>query len=127
MPNDGSVKLENLTTSHGTLVVAGPNSRKVLQKLTKADLSNEAFPWLTAQNIYVGVAPLRAMRVNFVGELGWELHHPIEYQRHIFEQLMDAGQEFDIGQCGMRAMDSLRIEKSYRMWGQDLTREYTIF
>ncbi len=127
LPNDGSVKLENLTTSHGTLVVAGPNSRKVLQKLTKADLSNEAFPWLTAQNIYVGVAPLRAMRVNFVGELGWELHHPIEYQRHIFEQLMDAGQEFDIGQCGMRAMDSLRIEKSYRMWGQDLTREYTIF
>ena len=127
LPDDGSVKLENLTTSHGTLVVAGPNSRKVLQKLTKSDLSNEAFPWLTAQNIYVGVAPLRAMRVNFVGELGWELHHPIEYQRHIFEQLMDAGQEFDIGQCGMRAMDSLRIEKSYRMWGQDLTREYTIF
>ena len=127
LPNDNSVQLENLTTSHGTLVIAGPNSRNVLQKITQADLSNQSFPWLTARDIYVGLAPLRAMRVNFVGELGWELHHPIEYQRHIFDRLMDAGQELDIGQCGMRAMDSLRIEKSYRMWGQDLTREYTIF
>ena len=59
-------------------------------------------------------------------ELGWELHHPIEYQRHIFGELMRAGAAFDIGQCGMRAMDSLRIEKSYRMWGQDLTRDYTV-
>ncbi len=126
LPNDQSVQLENLTTSYATLVVAGPNSRAVLQKVTKADLSTESFPWLTAQNTYVGLAPVTAMRVNFVGELGWELHHPIEYQRHIFEQLMNAGEEFNIGQCGMRAMDSLRIEKSYRMWGQDLTREYTI-
>ena len=125
-PADHSVQVENLTTSYATLVVAGPNSRKVLQKLTQTDLSSEAFPWLTAQDIYVGLAPLRAMRVNFVGELGWELHHPIEYQRHIFEQLMNAGEEFNIGQCGMRAMDSLRIEKSYRMWGQDLTREYSM-
>ena len=66
------------------------------------------------------------MRINFVGELGWEIHHPVEYQRHIFLELLRAGAEFDIGQCGMRAMDSLRIEKSYRMWAQDLTREYTI-
>ena len=126
-PDDNSVSLENLTTKYATLVVAGPNSRSVLQKLTRSDLSNESFPWLTARNIHLGVAPLLAMRASFVGELGWELHHPIEYQRHIFEALMDAGSEFDIGQCGMRAMDSLRIEKSYRMWGQDLTREYSIF
>ncbi len=124
--SDNSVQIENLTTQHATLVVAGPNSRAVLQKLTEADLSNSAFPWLSARKLHIGVAPLLAMRVNFVGELGWELHHPIEYQRHIFEALMDAGSEFDIGQCGMRAMDSLRIEKSYRMWGQDLTREYSI-
>ncbi|MDE0202658.1 MAG: aminomethyltransferase family protein, partial [Rhodospirillaceae bacterium] len=60
-------------------------------------------------------------------ELGWEIHHPVEYQRHIFLELLRAGAEFDIGQCGMRAMDSLRIEKSYRMWGQDLTIEYSAF
>ncbi len=126
LPNDKSVVLSNDTTQYGTLVIAGPNSRKVLQKVTRTDLSNDSFKWLTGRNINVGGAQATALRVSFVGELGWELHHPIEYQRHIFDRLMDAGQEYNIGQCGMRAMDSLRIEKSYRMWGQDLTREYTI-
>ncbi len=126
LPEDGSVRLENLTTSHGTLVLAGPHARDVLAQLTDSNLSNDGFPWLSSQHIHVGLAPVRAMRVNFVGELGWEIHHPIEYQRHIFEELVRAGADFGIGQCGMRAMDSLRIEKSYRMWGQDLTREYTV-
>jgi len=125
LPEGGSVRLENLTTSDGVLVLVGPRAREVLAKATDADLSNEAFPWLSGRHILIGPAPVRAMRVNFVGELGWELHHPIEYQRHIFEALMAAGAEFGIGQCGMRAMDSLRIEKSYRMWGQDLTRDYS--
>ncbi len=127
LPSDGGVRLDNVTGRHGVLVLVGPRSRDVLAKLTDADLSGAAFPWLTGQHILVGVAPVRAMRVNFVGELGWELHHPIEYQRHIFEALMQAGEEFGIGQCGMRAMDSLRMEKTYRMWGQDLTRDYTVF
>jgi dimethylglycine dehydrogenase len=127
LPEDGSVTLDNITARYGVLVVVGPHARDVLAKLTDADISNEAFPWLTAQEILVGVAPVRAMRVNFVGELGWELHHPIEYQDHLFDALMDAGAEFNIGLCGMRAMDSLRIEKSYRMWGQDLTTEYSAF
>jgi len=126
LPGDGSVRLDNLTTSHATLVVAGPNARAVLSKITEADLDNGAFPWLTGQHTHVGLAPVRLMRINFVGELGWEIHHPIEYQRHIFLELLRVGSEFGIGQCGMRAMDSLRIEKSYRMWAQDLTREYTI-
>ena len=126
MPRDGSVTIRDLTTSHATLVVAGPNSRAVLQKITDADLANEHFKWLSCRNTWVGMAPVRLLRVNFVGELGWEIHHPVEYQRHIFAELMKAGAEFNIGQCGMRAMDSLRIEKSYRMWGQDLTREYTV-
>ena len=126
LPADGSVRLENLTTSHATLVVAGPNARAVLSKITDADLDSSAFPWLTGQHTHVGLAPVRLMRINFVGELGWEIHHPVEYQRHIFLELLRAGSAFEIGQCGMRAMDSLRIEKSYRMWAQDLTREYTI-
>jgi dimethylglycine dehydrogenase len=127
LPADGGVRLDNVTTAHGVLVLVGPRARDVLAKLADADLSATAFPWLTGQHILVGLAPIRAMRVNFVGELGWELHHPIEYQRHLFEALMKAGEEFGIGQCGMRAMDSLRMEKTYRMWGQDLTRDYTVF
>ena len=127
LPDNGSVTLNNITTSHGVLVLVGPRSRDILSKVTDADLSNEAFPWLTGQQIHVGVAPTLALRVNFVGELGWELHHPIEYQNHIFDALMAAGEEYGIGLCGMRAMDSLRIEKSYRMWGQDLTTEYSVF
>ncbi len=125
-PTDGSVRIDNVTGRHGVLVLVGPRARDVLVKLTDADLTNTAFPWLTGQHILVGLAPVRAMRVNFVGELGWELHHPIEYQHHLFDALMEAGREFGMGLCGMRAMDSLRIEKSYRMWAQDLTREYTI-
>jgi dimethylglycine dehydrogenase len=125
LPADGGVRLDNITTAHGVLVLVGPRSRDILAELTDADLSNEAFPWLTGQHITVGLAPVRAMRLNFVGELGWELHHPIEYQNHIFDLLVEAGEAHGLGMCGMRAMDSLRIEKSYRMWGQDLTREYS--
>ncbi len=126
LPGDGSVAVENVTTAHGVLVLVGPRAREVLAKLTDADLSNAAFPWLSGQFIGLGLAQVRAMRINFVGALGWELHHPIEYQNHIFDALMAAGEEFGIAPVGMRAMDSLRIEKSYRMWGQDLTRDYTL-
>ena len=87
---DGAT-IENITTAHGVLVLAGPRSRDILAAVTDADLSNEAFPWLTAQPISIGVAPTVAMRVNFVGELGWELHHPIEYQNRIFDALVEAG------------------------------------
>ncbi|MFQ6018960.1 MAG: FAD-dependent oxidoreductase, partial [Kiloniellaceae bacterium] len=127
LPDDGSVTVNNITTSYGVLVLAGPRSRDILSKVTDADLSNGAFPWLTGRHINVGLAPVRAMRINFVGDLGWEIHHPIEYQHHIFDVLMEAGREHGLGLTGMRAMDSLRIEKTYRMWGQDLTREYSIF
>ena len=92
MPNDRSVTFENLTNSIGVLVVAGPKSRDLLNKISNADFSNKAFPWLSAQKIDVGLAPSIAMRMNFVGELGWELHHPIEYQNHIFDRLMEAGE-----------------------------------
>ncbi|MEX0583294.1 MAG: aminomethyltransferase family protein, partial [Sneathiella sp.] len=127
LPGDGSVRLDNVTTAHGVLVLAGPKSRDILRKITDVDLSNNGFKWLTGQHITVGLAPCRALRVNFVGDLGWELHHPIEYQNHIYDAIVKAGEEFGLGMCGMRAMDSLRLEKNYRMWGQDLTREYSVF
>jgi dimethylglycine dehydrogenase len=109
----------------GVLVVAGPRSRELLQKITDADLSNTAFPWLSAQEITVGLAPVRALRVNFVGELGWELHHPLAYQLHLWDSIMAAGKEFDVRPFGIRAMDSLRVEKSYRYWRVDLSTEYS--
>jgi len=95
-----------------------------MQKVSKTDFSNEKFKWLSAQNINIGLAPCNAMRVNFVGELGWELHHPIEYQNHIFDKLMEAGKEFNLKPYGIRAMNSLRVEKSYKLVGTELSIEY---
>ena len=125
LPPNGGVRIDNLTQAWGVLVLAGPHSRAILQKITDADLSNEKFPWLSGQEITIGHAPVRALRVNFVGELGWELHHPLTYQNVIFDAIMEAGKEFNIKPFGIRAMDSLRIEKSYKYWRGDLFTEYT--
>ena len=125
MPTDGSVIFEDLTNSNGVLVVAGPKSRELMKKVSTDDFSNENFKWLTAKNVNVGYAPVNAMRVNFVGELGWELHHPIEYQNHIFDKLMEAGKDLGIKPFGIRAMNSLRVEKSYKLVGTELSIEYS--
>ncbi len=127
MPGDGSVQFENLTNAIGVLVVAGPKSRELMQRVSAADVSNEAFPWLTSQDIEVGLSPARAARVNYVGELGWELHHPIDYQNQIFDALMEAGADLGLAPFGIRAMDMLRMEKSYRMVGTELSIEYAAF
>ena len=107
-------------------MLAGPRSRDVLAKLTDTPLDNAAFPWLTGQVAEVGLAvDVYLLRVNFVGSLGWELHFPIEYAHHLFDAIFAAGEAFKIGMVGMRAMESLRLEKSYRMWGSDLSPDYT--
>jgi dimethylglycine dehydrogenase len=126
-PTDGSVRLNPITTRFGVLVLAGPNARKVLQKLTDADLSNEAFPWLSGKEISVGHCSAHALRVNFVGELGWEFHHPIEQQVALFDLLMEAGREFGIRPYGIKAMSSLSIEKSYRLVPRELSIEYNAY
>jgi dimethylglycine dehydrogenase len=127
MPRDGSVQFTQLTGAYGVLVLGGPKARQLLQRVTDSDLSNEAFRWLTAQDIVVGSAPVNAMRVNYVGELGWELHHPIEYQNHIFDALFAAGEDLGLKPFGIRAMDSMRLEKSYRMVGTELSIEYSAY
>jgi dimethylglycine dehydrogenase len=124
-PTDGSVTMENVTTRWGVLILAGPRARDVLERVTDADLSNGAFPWLSAREISIGPAPVRALRINFVGELGWELHHPIEYQIGLYEALTGAGRELGLVDFGLRAMDSLRLEKAYRAWGADINSEVT--
>ncbi|MGQ7794032.1 GcvT family protein [Faunimonas sp. B44] len=127
LPGDGSVQLRPVTTEWGVLVLAGPRSRDVLQKLTSADLSNAAFPWLTGKRIDIGHAQAHALRVNFVGELGWELHHRIETQNAVFDLLMEAGREYGIRPFGIRAMMSMAIEKSYRLVGRELSIEYSAY
>ena len=125
MPTDGSVQFENLTNSKGVLVVSGPKARELMSRVSKDDFSNDNFKWLSAKNINVGNAPVNAMRVNFVGELGWELHHSIEYQNHIFDKLMEAGKDLGLKPYGIRAMNSLRVEKSYKLVGTELSIEYS--
>ena len=127
LPTDGSVTFERLTTAMGVLVLAGPRSREVLSKLTRADLSNEAFPWLTGQKISIGAAPVDALRVNFIGELGWEIHHPIEMQNYIFDAIMAAGAEFGIKPFGIRAMTLMALEKSYKLIPRELSIEYNAY
>jgi dimethylglycine dehydrogenase len=127
MPNGDGVQFTQLTGGIGVLVIAGPKSRELLQRVSRADFSNESFRWLTAQNISIGMAPVNAIRVNYVGELGWELHHPIEYQNHIFDALFAAGEDLGLKPFGIRAMDSMRLEKSYRMVGTELSIEYSAY
>jgi dimethylglycine dehydrogenase len=124
LPADNSVRIDKVTTQRGVLVLAGPRSREVLAKVADVDVSNEAFPWLTARRLSIDAAGLIAMRVNFVGELGYEFHHPIEMQNTIFDALMEAGAPFGIKPFGIRAMDSLRLEKSYKLIGRELSIEY---
>jgi dimethylglycine dehydrogenase len=124
LPETGGVRLDRVTTQVGVLVLAGPRARDVLAEVADIDVSAKAFPWLTARPLSIGAAGLLALRVNFVGELGYEFHHPIEMQNYIFDRLLDAGAEFGIKPFGIRAMDSLRLEKSYKLVGRELSIEY---
>jgi dimethylglycine dehydrogenase len=122
-PRDG-VELTRITNQLGVLVLAGPQSRSLLQSLTDTDLSNAAFPWLSGKWINVGPAQARCLRVNFVGELGYELHHPIEMQNTIFDLLMTHGRSFDLKPYGIRAMMAMALEKSYRLIRSEMSIEY---
>ena len=125
LPQGQDVRLENLTARFGTLIVVGPRSRELLALLTRADLSNAAFPWLSVRQIELGYTRALALRVNYVGELGWELHIPVEHMLAVYDLLWEAGEQFGISDFGLYAMESLRLEKCYRYWKADLTTEYT--
>jgi dimethylglycine dehydrogenase len=125
LPADGSVRLTNLTARYGTLVVTGPKSRDVLVKVTSADLSTGAFPWLSARWIDLGFTRALALRVSYVGELGWELHLPVEALVGAYDAVWAAGQPFGIRDIGIYAVESLRLEKCYRSWKQDLEIGYS--
>ena len=127
LPADGSVRIDNVSARYGSLIVVGPKSRELLAQLTRADLSNEAFPWLSVRTIDIGYTKAVALRVNYVGELGWELHVPVEHVLSVYDLIWAAGEPLGIADYGLYAMDSLRLEKCYRAWKGDLTTEYTPF
>ncbi len=120
------VTVADFTDSYGMLLVTGPSSRDVLAKLTDADLSNDEFPWLRGKEIEVAGVPSRALRVSFVGELGWEIHHPIEHMDHLYDAVMEAGEDHGIINFGFYALESMRLEKGYKAWGAELTTEVTM-
>jgi dimethylglycine dehydrogenase len=123
-PKDGSVTLQEITQKYGVLVLAGPRSRDLLATLTDTDLSNAAFPWLSGKAISVGSVACHALRVNFIGELGYEFHHPIESQNALFDLLMAAGKPFGIRPFGIKAMTAMAVEKSYKLIGREMSIEY---
>jgi dimethylglycine dehydrogenase len=124
-PGDGSVRIDNVTPRLGVLTIAGPRSRRLLQLVSSADFSNEAFPFFRARHIEVGRTRLLAARVSYVGELGWELHHPIEAQRTLYDVLCEAGEDLGLVDFGYRALESMRFEKCYRLWGADLSADWS--
>ncbi|MFN7224935.1 MAG: FAD-dependent oxidoreductase [Paracoccaceae bacterium] len=129
-PEFGHIDIHDVTTQWGVFALAGPNARKILAEIVKdanpdTVLSNKRFPWLTMRNIELGMVPVRAIRVAYTGELGWELHHPIEMQRHLWDLLLKAGEKHGMKLVGARAQNWLRQEKSYRAFGNELGRDAT--
>jgi glycine cleavage system T protein len=117
--------LTNVTSGMGVLSLMGPRSRELLQSLTPDDVSNHAFPFATSRVIELGFALVRASRITYVGELGWELYVPTEFMIGVYEELIGAGERFELVHAGYHALNSLRIEKAYRHWGHDITDEDT--
>lgn len=122
---DEHVVATNITSGYAVLGVMGPNSRDLLSSLTEDDLSHEAFPFATSKEIDLAYARIRATRITYVGELGWELYIPTEFVQNVYDALIEAGKKFDLKHTGYHSMDSLRIEKGYRHWGHDITDEDT--
>lgn len=122
---DRGVHVDNVSGRRGVLTVAGPRSRQLLQRLTTADLSNEAFPFFTARELRVGMAPVRMMRLSYVGELGYELHADLEYQRNLYDLIHAAGADLGLVDFGYRALESMRLEMAFRLWGADMSPQFT--
>jgi 4-methylaminobutanoate oxidase (formaldehyde-forming) len=123
-PDEGA-ELIDVTSAFGVLGVMGPNSRALLSRVTDTDLSSAAFPFGTAQQMSVGWATVRAVRITYVGELGWELHAPTEQLATVYDALMQAGKDLGVVNAGHYAINSLRLEKGYRAWGAELSPDDT--
>jgi glycine cleavage system aminomethyltransferase T/glycine/D-amino acid oxidase-like deaminating enzyme len=122
-----TVSIHDISDAYTALGVYGPNARQVLSAVTADDVSNAGFPYMTARWIEIGMSRVFAMRVSYVGELGWELHLPTDQALIVFDALWEAGRAYDMAPAGMGALDSLRLEKGYRLWGGDVHTEYNAY
>lgn len=127
LPRDGRAILSEVTSGFAVINICGPKARDVLARVTENDISNAAFPFASSRNIVIGAATVRAVRIGYVGELGWELHIPTEFARHVYDLLKEAGAPAGIRDVGYRAIDSLRMEKGYLYWSAEITPDYTPF
>jgi dimethylglycine dehydrogenase len=123
---DERVSIENVSEGRGVIVVSGPRSRELLRTLSDAALDNDEFRWMSAREISVAGQTLRALRVSYVGELGWELHPPIEALPALYDALLEQGRRFGIAHYGLYAVNSMRIEKGYKAWASELTNELNL-
>jgi heterotetrameric sarcosine oxidase gamma subunit len=120
IPSDAHAFITNISSAYSVLNIQGPKSRDYLSSITHADMSNEAFPFLSMQEIDIGYALVKAIRVTYVGELGWELYVPTEFSLHVFDALVEAGADFNLKHIGLQALNTLRLEKAYRDYGGDI-------
>lgn len=127
MPTDGSVTIKNVTKDYGSLILVGPQAREVLSKVTTTSLENADFPWLSHKLIETSVGTVLALRVNYVGELGWELHAANNQMVALYDQISAAGEKHGIRDMGIYAVDSLRLDKCYRGWKGDLEIGFSPF
>ena len=123
---DEKIKIKNITQDYGVLVIVGPKSRTTLSQLTSENLNNNNFPWLKGKEILINKIPVRALRINYMGELGWELHHPIKYMESLYDTICEVGKKENIINFGTYAVNSMRMEKAYRGWGSELTGEISL-
>jgi len=126
-PDDAQAYVTDVTSGYAQINVQGPRSRELLQTLTTADLSNEAFPFRTAREIDIGYARALCVRITYLGELGYELHVPTEQATHVYDRIVEAGAEFGLRHAGLKALASLRMEKGYRDYGHDMDNTDNIF
>jgi sarcosine dehydrogenase len=124
LPGDGSAEIVEHTSARAVLNLCGPRARDVLSQLTDAPLDNAGFPYMSARQLDLAYAPALALRVTYLGELGYELHVPTEYALYLYETLWAAGEKYGIANAGYRAINSLRLEKHYLVWGSDITQDY---
>jgi 4-methylaminobutanoate oxidase (formaldehyde-forming) len=125
IPPGTRVHLSDVTNTHVVLGLMGPRSRELLGRVSGADLSNAAFPFSASRDIEVGYAPVRAQRISYVGELGWELWVPVEFAVHVYDRLVAAGESMGLRHAGLHCMDALRLEKGYKLWGHDMSIDET--
>jgi sarcosine dehydrogenase len=127
IPDGLNCQLFDITSSNAVLSLMGPNARDILQEVTRDDVSNAGFKFGTVKTIGIAGCPVQALRVTYVGELGWELHLPVEYATAVYEKLMQAGKNHGLINAGYRAIESCRLEMGYRAWGSDLGADHTPF